>query len=1189
MLSSVDRILEGKFNTENHALSLSSPVLEFSVSAGRLYEGSFNIEGPLNVFTEGAVSTTGNRLSLKIDNFSGQNNEIPYSFDASGLAEGDVIRGEIRIISNQGEYLLPYEAKIEADKISTDLGNIKNLFHFTNLARTDWKAAVSLFHTKEFEQILGGSDRHYLGIYKGLVTGENKEQSVEEFLLYIKKKQPAEFIIDNPNIKIENVVGTLTKHLGINRNGWGYSDLKLSTDVDFITLKQTYVTQEDFDGNFCRVNYEVCEDKLHEGRNYGSIYLRNAYNDIRIPVCVTEHPVDRHLVDTKKNVKHLTVDLMKYYEAFRLRKISTNSWVEYTTDIIDKLMELEPDNIGFELMHIQILITGERYNEANWRLEQLEEAVEETKNYAIYCYYHYLTTLIDRTQEHTDEVADVVERIFANHQDEWRLGWLLLYLSEETAKSPLARWERLARQFKAGAFSPVIYVEAYQILSNNPTVMTTLGSFEKQILKYTAKKGVLKSEIVEQFIYLLGMNKNYDRSLYSLLTECYKVSPTDDVLKAIVTLLINTDAKSKSAHEWYKEAVLHSLRITRLYEYYMLSLDMESDEEIPKMVLMYFAFDSTLDAVHNAYLYAYVYKMRDTAPELYESYREAIERFVSFELLKGHNNKDLTYLYRSLITESMITPDTAPGLMNALFTCKIKPVREEINSVILYYDYLDEATEYRILPTGEIYLPIYGSDYHLVLLDKYQNRYIREEEYSLTRFMVPERLSGFIKGKVNDIHFDLWRCMDGRALRAIDEDNVYAVKNISESNSVQTYIRQSAKAHLIDYYFDNDMMDELDELIESLEISDIAISSLKNTIQYMIQRAMYDKAYEWVCQTGADIIDAKTLSKLCLKIMNKEGGYTYPAGDEVMLSFVYRAFEQGKHDPVLANYLVQNMNATSKELRDIWRAANDYRLDTTPLEKRLLEQVLYSNAYVPGIVPIFVSFAQKKVDKNLCLAYLAQISFDFFVNDKVLDEAYLEVMQSYIDEDEDIPFVCKLAYTKFYSKDAENLKEKVSRSVVVFLKEIMQRGMCFAYFKDYARSITYMHRFLDKTIIEYRVPEGTKASIHYMLEKNSDTEGEYVKEEMKNMYHGICVKQMVLFFGERLQYYIVEQDGEGERLTESSTMTVNDMDSHDNLSRYTIINDISIARTLGDYDTMERLLVEYFRNEYLLEEMFELC
>ena len=107
-------------------------------------------------------------------------------------------------------------------------------------------------------------------------------------------------------------------------------------------------------------------------------------------------------------------------------------------------------------------------------------------------------------------------------------------------------------------------------------------------------------------------------------------------------MLIKGHKIEKSYNAWYLKGILQSLKVTRLYEYYMMSKDLSKEDAIPKIVLMYFAFDSSLDSTHNAFLYAYMHKNRQQYPELYESYREQIERFTVFQILKGRNNKTST-------------------------------------------------------------------------------------------------------------------------------------------------------------------------------------------------------------------------------------------------------------------------------------------------------------------------------------------------------------------------------------------------------------------------------------------------------------------------------------------------------------------------------------------------------------------
>ena len=91
--------------------------------------------------------------------------------------------------------------EIDSENLNSSLGSIKNLFHFANLAKTSWEEAANLFFSKDFEQVLQGSDKQYLNTYRGLVKDGRKEQYLEEFLLQIKKKQQIEYIIENPEIR----------------------------------------------------------------------------------------------------------------------------------------------------------------------------------------------------------------------------------------------------------------------------------------------------------------------------------------------------------------------------------------------------------------------------------------------------------------------------------------------------------------------------------------------------------------------------------------------------------------------------------------------------------------------------------------------------------------------------------------------------------------------------------------------------------------------------------------------------------------------------------------------------------------------------------------------------------------------------------------------------------------------------
>lgn len=1184
MQDAVERILAGEFNNDIHSLDFSSPRIELFLSEGEIYEGSFFIYGPENALTEGTVTSSRLQMQCLTDSFSGAEEEIYYSFDTADMREGDKLKGEFRIISNQGEYSIPYEISVESGNVESSLGNIKNLFHFTNLAKTNWEEAVKLFYSKDFRRIFNGADRQFLASYQGLTGGVCKEQNVEEFLLDIKKKQKVQFLVEEEEIRIDNPEKNVEYKLVINRNGWGYSQLFAESDGDFLVIEKTHIRDEDFLGNCYRLPYYISEEGLHSGKNFGYIRLSNAYTSLTIKILVYRRPAVMKVPGIRLQKKRLTVELMQYYEAFRMRKISAALWMKETGQRIDRLIEIDDKDIATKLFQVQLLITEERYNEANWVLDQIDTMMEGHFDATLYCYYLYLTTLINREETYIDEVAEQVERIFVQNADNWRIAWLLLYLSEDYSKSPSRKWLVLEEQFKYNGKSPVLYIEAWNLIAANPTLLMRLESFELQVLIYAAKKGLLEAGVIEQIVYLTQKQKRYSERLFYLLRQCYQIVPGNEVLQAICTLLITGNMTEAEHFVWYAKGIEKELRITRLYEYYMMSCELTENTVIPKIVLMYFAFDSSLDSLHNAFLYAYVYKNRESFPELYDNYREQIERFVVFQILKGRNNKWLAYLYRHTVTPVMITEETAKGLSTALFIHRLYIKRPNIRKIIIIYEKARREKVWDI--TGnEVYIPVYGSDYKILLEDANQNRYCREEEYVLERLMIPDKLASMIADySAENISLDIWLCERGRELAEISTGNLEQMKRISNSEELTEPLQKEIRMKLIHFFYDNDRMKELDEFLADLLPEQVESTHAAEVIRFMVIRGMYEKAFDWIKVKGGFGIDAKTIMRLCSRLLAME----QMEYDETMITLVHMTFAAGKYDENLLIYLTRFYTGTVKEMRDIWKAANSFGVNTYELSERIIRQMLYTGAFVIERIEIFQSYISGGAKTEVELAFIAQCAYEYFVKDKITDVFIMQDMQRVIERQEKLPKVCYLAYTKFYAENKKLIDEKVSSYLVRFLRNLLTENLYFPYFKEFADNIAFMRRFTDKTMVQYKVNPGSKAIIHYLVEKDGGNEGEYIKEEMRNMFDGVCVKQFILFFGEKLQYYITELDGEKEQLTESGTFTRNDTDREQTESKYSLINDIAIGRTLHDYDTMDSLLYEYYEKEYIVQKLFRL-
>lgn len=58
--------------------------------------------------------------------------------------------------------------------------------------------------------------------------------------------------------------------------------------------------------------------------------------------------------------------------------------------------------------------------------------------------------------------------------------------------------------------------------------------------------------------------------------------------------------------------------------------------------------------------------------------------------------------------------------------------------------------------------------------------------------------------------------------------------------------------------------------------------------------------------------------------------------------------------------------------------------------------------------------------------------------------------------------------------------------------------------------------------MEYHTKAGVRARIHLVMMQENGQAEDYLSEYMQEVYSGVFFKEFVLFFGENIQYYIME-------------------------------------------------------------------
>lgn len=1182
----VEEILSGKFNVDNGSLSFSCPRIELTVHADTVEEGSFTVYGPEGQETEGYVVSSDLRMECVTKGFTGSKDEILYRFDAGGMSAGEEIRGAFHIISNQGEYYLSFLAVIVSDVITSSLGSIKNLFHFTNLAKSNWAEAVRIFYSKEFRLVFTGSDKQHYAAYKGLSAVYGNERNMEEFLLEINKKKSVELIPEEKEIRLEDPLEDSRYALVVNRNGWGYTRFTVETEGLFLQVEERTVPEEAFLGNIYRLYYYIDIDKLHAGNNYGCIFLKQGEKTIQIPVTVVQHSANRKMRGLHRERRRLTVELMEYYQAFRLKKISSKTWMMETEGLLARMLEIDDKDVAVRLFQAQMLLTEERYNEAKWLIEKQENQAlaRRADAPALWCYYLYLTTLVSKDDTYIDEVAAVVEETYGRNRGNWRIAWLLMYLSDTYIKNPARKWRLLEELFDFSCTSPVIYIEAWHLLCLNPSMLMRLGDFELQVLFYAVRNDLMRDEVLLQLIYLAQKQKGFSAGLLKILEGCYERKPREDILHAICTLLIKGSCFGEKYFTWYQAGVEQNLRITRLYEYYMMSLPHGFEQPLPKMILMYFAYQSDLSYEQTAYLYAYVHRNREAMPDIYGSYQMAIERFVPEQIKHKRINADLAYLYQNIISPPMIDEESARELVSLLFMQELSVESEQIKEVILVYPYGAVQTVCPVI-SGKAQIPVYASDCKILLGDGEGNRYTVSEAYRKEPLMNPEKLARMVSPFVRDyIGYAVYTCYECANAFDVQDGNADLFVCLSQSDWMEEGVKQAVRIKLVQYYYERDRMRSLDDYLLALQPSDVAAGDRKEIVKYMVIREMYEEAFDWVCRFGPYSVDAKILMRLCSRMLDRDGTEENPK----MTGILYYVLQKGKYDGNILQYLVRYFSGSIRDMRNVYRAADSFGVDTYELCERMLIQMLYTGAHIGEKTEIFRTYERGGGREELMAAFLSQCCYDYAVKEKITESYVMESVARLYRKGTPVHLVCRIAYLQYYVEHKKERTAEVLQVCKVFLEELLQERLVFPFYKEYQGLLPQMAEYADKTILEYRTKPDGKTMIHYVIQSEGEEKKEYCKAEMANMFAGICVKDFILFFGEKLQYYITEVEDGKEKLTQSGTVSKSDIGPEDGEGRFSILNDIMIGKTLQDYDTMDQLLHEYFRQGYMVEKLFQI-
>ena len=252
--------------------------------------------------------------------------------------------------------------------------------------------------------------------------------------------------------------------------------------------------------------------------------------------------------------------------------------------------------------------------------------------------------------------------------------------------------------------------------------LSGLNDFTLKILRWAAKQDVISKDIALQVRNLLPEQREYQKKWYPVLEKCYEADPSEEMVAAICTYLIRGQQFAPRYHIWYERGIDSEIRITNLYEAFLISMDQNEVTAIPKMIQLYFQYNSGLSYRHMAVLYVNIIAAKEKQPDVYHKYCRNMEQFALAQMEAGHMDDNLAVIYREILPVSILNEKLAHKAAEVLFVHKLCCENHGIAKAYILHWQL-KAPQVVTLTNGCGYFKAYSKDYTVILCDTEGNCY----------------------------------------------------------------------------------------------------------------------------------------------------------------------------------------------------------------------------------------------------------------------------------------------------------------------------------------------------------------------------------------------------------------------------------------------------------------------------------
>ena len=1180
MKKRINDLLNGKFENLQDSLTLTEKEISGHTLENENFLGKFSVMSENEKSIHGFVQSTNPRVGLRPESFSGIGETIRFEADVKGLTAGDILTGEFLLHTTAGVYHLPYRIAIDGKKETnhSEAEVYLTQEEFAALAKEDFGKAYVLFVSGNFRKMMRKWGIHCQILYDGLIAEGLSYRCLEQFLVGIGQKESITLELEQDHLVFERITETRKEEFVLKKNTWGFAVVTITCDADFLKLEKTQVTTEEFLGSVCHIGFVIEKEKLHAGKQFAKITLSSGLEE---KYCLIE--VNHSSGNIRKKPLHRqkkeTVTIESLYIQYRMGSISVDEWTKETLAALERYRQAEGQQIGYDLYESYVLSQSGDTVGAELLLGQIQEREEELKDARWKGCYLYLTMMQNHDADYQEYVKKEIEKLYLENQENWLLLLLMFRANGQMYRNDGERLEEIRNKYRQGSASPILYLEAYEIIKKEPLMLRRMDEFEIHLLAFLCRHHIFDREISGQAAQLAQRVPSFHPILFRVLAACYHFAPTRNLLTAICRMLIEGRKNEKKYVQWFVLGVMQDVKITGLYEYFIETADHLEASELPKAIRLYFVYHNTLDSMKKAAIYAAIIRNKEKDEQTYISYRKVMELFMEEQLAAGKINDDFALLYQDLLTEEVMTTELARGLERVLFTYDVRCSKENLKNLIVEHKAL-KMEQCVSLNDEMAQVQLMTPDYVLLAEDGDGKRYAAEEFCTVTHLLTDPRLEEICRKYLkNPTLFLLHDCIQEERHIQIDEEHLENYLSLLKIPELKDSYRRELMEHLLKYFAAHPLHPMVEKFFREFELETMAETQMHEIAQLLAGQDRYVELYQLICIYGMEKVDLQILVHMCHALLEEEEKWE---DEKMLLAVSMYCFENKLYDEKMLAFLMKHYEGSLERMKEIWYAGKTFKLESYELEEKILVLLLFVQQGAEHTEEIFASYEKKMGKSRICRAYVTWMSYESFIKEKHVDWSVFSYMERNMLGVVGTPDICKLALLKRYTERKEKSAGQ-QKWMMYLLEKYLREGMHFAFMQKLPKKLKVQYHLNDKYILEYRSTTGKDVVLHYRYQ---DQEEKSVL--LKETFEGIYTKEFTMFYKDTLTWYITEGKDKKDSEIHWQSYTCMSESGRQGSSRYDLINQLIAADEKGNTEQLEELMERYEQQQYLVENIFRL-